>query len=162
MTRSATPARAWLGGTMLLVAGALSSCTSDEPGRQAETAVAPSTTSSPFTVDAPQGFEVVDAGVGTEAPDWGLDCCGTQEPFTVLSPDGSMSGPGVVVVSTTGFGEYQGQLDQAGAGYFDEITRPSRSTATRPASRLACPATVPARSGRPIWSSPSTRTWRCG
>lgn len=121
-TRAATRMWACLGLTGLLTAGALVACSSDEPARQAETVVAPTTASSPFTLDAPGNLEVVDAGVGTEAPDWGLDCCGTQEPFTVLSPDGSMSGSGVVIVSTTGFAEYQGQLDQTSAGYFNEIT----------------------------------------
>lgn len=95
----------------------------DGSGNEAPAASSPtqqgSVQSSPFRVGAvPEGYDVVTAGVGTqEGPIWGEDCCGTQEPFTVLSPDGSAGHPESVIVSTTGFAGYQGELGQASPGY---------------------------------------------
>lgn len=68
----------------------------------------------PFTVDAvPAGWRPVIAGRGTREQDWGLDCCGTTEPYTVLEGPGGTT----ATVSVTGFAGYQGGLHQAAAGY---------------------------------------------
>jgi hypothetical protein len=80
--------------------------------------VAPSESSSPFTVGrVPERYEVVAVGEGDLQGSWGEDCCGTDEPFVVLSPDGTPGHPGVVVVAATGYAGYQGGLNQAGRGY---------------------------------------------
>lgn len=80
--------------------------------------VAPSESSSPFTVGGvPERYEVVAVGEGDLQGTWGEDCCGTDEPFVVLSPDGTPDHPEVVVVAATGYAGYQGGLDQAGLGY---------------------------------------------
>jgi hypothetical protein len=89
-------------------------CGSEE---QPGTAGADRSTSSPFTVGpVPAGYRQVTAGTGTATPLWGEDSGGTDEPYTVLSPDGTITSPDVVVVSTTGFEGYQGGLGQASAG----------------------------------------------
>ncbi len=70
--------------------------------------------SSGFTVGAaPAGYRATVAGRGSWEQDWGQDSGGTQEPYTVLSRDGSTDGDDVVVVSTTGFEGLQGGLDGA-------------------------------------------------
>lgn len=80
--------------------------------------VAPSGSSSPFTVGGvPERYEVVAVGEGDLQGTWGEDCCGTDEPFVVLSPDGTPDHPEVVVVAATGYAGYQGGLNQAGLGY---------------------------------------------
>lgn len=76
-----------------------------------------------FTVkDVPERFDAVAAPSGAGEQDWGLDCCGTDEPVTVLSPSGRSDDPDVVVVSAVGFhsgGERgtEGGLHQSSAGY---------------------------------------------
>lgn len=76
--------------------------------------------STPFRVAAiPAGFELVAAGTGTQGQEWGVDESGTDEPFTVLSPDADPKSDRRVVVSVTGFRGYQGGLGQASQGYFD-------------------------------------------
>lgn len=76
--------------------------------------------STPFRVGAvPAGFELVAAGTGTQGQEWGVDESGTDEPFTVLAPDGDPESDRRVVVSVTGFRGYQGGLGQASQGYFD-------------------------------------------
>ena len=78
----------------------------------------------PFTVGrVPDGYEPVAAAPGAGEQEWGLDCCGTQEPATVLSPSGRSDDPGVVVVSAVGFYAevergMEGGLHQSSAGYF--------------------------------------------
>lgn len=108
---------------------------SQEPS-DTPTVDAPST---PFTVGpAPEGYALVSAGEGTVAQEWGSDSFGTDEPFTVLAPEGAADGTAddgstgdgssaavdpdvvdpdaVVLVSVTGFEGYQGGLDQAVGG----------------------------------------------
>ncbi|MEJ7584530.1 MAG: hypothetical protein WKF43_10705 [Acidimicrobiales bacterium] len=66
----------------------------------------------------PAGYELVTAGRGTELQEWGEDCCGTAEPFTVLAPPGEgTESAEAIVVSVTGFAGYEGGLDQASSGY---------------------------------------------
>lgn len=65
-----------------------------------------STESSPFTVGpVPEGYVPLVAGVGTGVPAWGQDCCGTDEPLTVLSPDGTVDHPDAVLVTATAWEE---------------------------------------------------------
>jgi len=74
-----------------------------------------STTSSPFTVEAPNGYELAVAGTGTYELEWGGgDAVGNDEPLTVLAPPGKSSdSPEAVFVSTTGFENYEGGLEEA-------------------------------------------------
>jgi hypothetical protein len=59
-------------------------------------------------------LELVAAGTGGRASPWGSDANGTDEPFTVLAPEGAAAtDPRVVVVSSTGFAGYEGGLSQA-------------------------------------------------
>lgn len=106
----------------LLVAGVLvlAGCgsTAASPSGDDSAGPTPSTTTDvdahPFTVDGvPAGWEPVIAGRGTREQDWGLDCCGTTEPYTVLEGPGGTT----ATVSVTGFADYQGGLHQAAAGY---------------------------------------------
>lgn len=103
----------------VLVAGA---CGSDEGAdrTQAPPTTAPdprSDESHPFTVAAPpEGYVARSAGLGAQEPGWGEDSFGTDEPYLVLSPDGTPDHPDVVVVALTGYLGYQGGLDQAGSG----------------------------------------------
>lgn len=103
---------------LVVVVGCTDGSGSEAPSASSPTEQGP-VQSSPFRVGAvPKGYDVVTAGVGTqEGPIWGEDCCGTQEPFTVLSPDGSAGHPESVIVSTTGFAGYEGELGQASEGY---------------------------------------------
>jgi len=74
--------------------------------------------SEPFAVgEVPEGYEPVAAGVGSSFQEWGSDTGGTDEPFTVLAPEGSTDPDERVIVATTGFEGYQGELHQALAGY---------------------------------------------
>ncbi|CAN5748435.1 hypothetical protein BH24ACT4_BH24ACT4_07390 [soil metagenome] len=104
----------------LIVIVALAACGSDpettsaggddrgDPGPES------TTESSPFSVGpAPKGYRLETAGIGTAEPTWGQDCCGTDEPYTVLSPDGAATGDEVVVVALTGYADQQGGLDQS-------------------------------------------------
>ena len=105
----------------VLVAGA---CGSDE-GADRTQAPPPTTApdprsdeSHPFTVDAPpDGYVARSAGTGAQEPGWGEDSFGTDEPYLVLSPDGTPDHPDVIVVALTGYLGYQGLLDQASAAY---------------------------------------------
>lgn len=143
-----------------LLAAGLASCTSDGRDDRPNAMSPPSEVSSPFTVGPlPRGFDLVLAGTGATPQVWGQDCCGSAEPFTVLLPSGdrpvewsqgdvtvearSPEGPdlphGLVVVSTTGFVDYQGGLDQAGRGSYEEPVdasdlddRPARYRAAGP------------------------------
>jgi hypothetical protein len=82
-----------------------------------EDATSGSSGSSGFEVGpVPAGYRAVAAGVGSATPLWGADSGGTDEPFTVLSPDGTVDGPDAVIVSITGFEGYQGGLGQAARG----------------------------------------------
>ncbi|HMJ74903.1 MAG TPA: hypothetical protein VK507_02970 [Iamia sp.] len=77
-----------------------------------------SAASSPFTVGTvPDGFVARSAGMGTQEPVWGEDSFGTDQPYLVLSPDGTPEHPDVVVVALTGYQGYQGGLDQASGSY---------------------------------------------
>ena len=74
--------------------------------------------STPFTVgEVPEGYEPVVAGVGKSLQEWGSDSVGTDEPFTVLAPEGSTDPDERVLVSTTGFEGYQGKLHQTLYGH---------------------------------------------
>lgn len=77
-------------------------------------------TSVPFSIEAPEGFDLVTAGRGNAEHIWGWDCCGTEEPYTVLAPNGSIDGGGVVIVSTTGFASQEGGLAQSNRGYIQD------------------------------------------
>ena len=80
--------------------------------------VEPSTVSSPFDArDIPSGYKFLVAGQGDQFQNWSSDTSGTDEPFTVLSPDGKAASPSVVVVSVLGYSGYEGLLDQASLGY---------------------------------------------
>lgn len=69
--------------------------------------------SHPFAVGlVPRGFRPVSAGSGNKRQAWGDDSFGTDEPFTVLRGDGDS----VMVVSTTGFEGYQGNLGSGVGG----------------------------------------------
>lgn len=85
----------------------------------------------------PDRYRPVAAGIGTQTPLWGQDSGGTDEPYTVLSPDGTITNPDVVVVSLTGFEGYQGQLSQASAGpregELEELTVDGEEALYRPA-----------------------------
>lgn len=104
---------------VLLVAGA--ACGSDPDGAASDespTGPDPSTASSPFTVGPPpDGYRLVAAGRGTGVQEWGSDSFGSDEPYTVLSPDGTATSDDVVVVALTGYDGYQGGLAQASTGY---------------------------------------------
>lgn len=96
-----------------LVAGAC--VDSDDP---VDTGIEASSESSPFTVSHElDGLSPVTAGRGTQLPDWGSDSAGTDEPFTVVSPDGTATQDEAVVVSITGFEGRQGRLAQASRSY---------------------------------------------
>jgi hypothetical protein len=70
--------------------------------------------SSPFLVDAPDGYELVHAGRGAQTPEWGDDDAGSQGGFTVLSIVAEPEEPGdLTVVEATGYEGYQGGLAQA-------------------------------------------------
>lgn len=98
---------------LVVVAGCGSDPGPTSPG-DATSDGGPSAGSSPFTVDdPPDRFAVATAGTGTAEPIWGQDCCGSDEPYTVLSPDGAADGDDVVVVALTGYAAYQGGIDQA-------------------------------------------------
>jgi hypothetical protein len=93
----------------------VTTATADEPG--------PILTS-PFLVeDVPEGFRLEVAGRGTTSQAWGGDSYGSDEPFTVLAPPGAdPGGDEAVVVSVTGYEDYEGGLDQASAGYLADST----------------------------------------
>ncbi|HKY14395.1 MAG TPA: hypothetical protein VJM33_05685 [Microthrixaceae bacterium] len=79
-----------------------------------------STEASPFVVEnPPKGMTLKTAGAAETRQSWGDDTMGTDEPTTVLVPDG-VSHPtadDAVVVSVTGFEGYQGGLNQASRCY---------------------------------------------
>lgn len=113
----------WLrvvGGTAA-VAVALSACGSGgsdaaEPTDPPETTVpSGSATSSPFDVDVPDGYELVNAGVGRMRQGWGEDCCGSDEPYTILERTGEDGGP--VRVSIAGYEDTEGGFVQTVNGY---------------------------------------------
>ncbi len=89
--------------TALCIAASLactSACT-DKPEPEARRR--PSTERHEFTVGrVPAGYVGVMAGEGTTGPAWGSDD-GADEPFTVLTEDGTPTGEGVVVVSFAGY-----------------------------------------------------------
>ncbi|MGH9209122.1 MAG: hypothetical protein ACRD2C_00400 [Acidimicrobiales bacterium] len=91
-------------------------------GRGTDDPAGTTTESSPFTVaHEPEGFRLVQAGLGTISQTWSSDSFGDDEPITLLAPPGAdPDGPDVVRVSLTGFEGFQGGLDQASAGYLDE------------------------------------------
>lgn len=142
--------RCWVAGA--LAAALLVGCGADERSAVADpptdTTDAPAQAhddrpSPPFTVDAvPEGFVLRAVGEGTGTQGWGEDCCGSDEPYTVLSPDGTGADPdAVVVVSVTGFEGYEGGLDQASGGYTrDDLEsdavdgRPARFIGAQPAT----------------------------
>ena len=77
----------------------------------------PASVAAPFAVHLPDGYSGLRAGRGTQKQLWGDDSWPTEEPFTVLAPNGSEPDfDDLTVVSTTGFAGYQGQLSQASAG----------------------------------------------
>ncbi|QYG91041.1 hypothetical protein HC251_00395 [Iamia sp. SCSIO 61187] len=83
--------------------------------------VPPSERSSPFTVGpVPERYQLVAIGAGDTEGVWGWDCCGTDEPYVVLSPDGTPDHPARVIVAATGYSGYEGGLEQAAAGYTGE------------------------------------------
>lgn len=98
----------------------LAGCSRDE-GADGDTVVL-SRVSSGFSVgEVPDGYRAVAAGRGTAMQAWGSDSEYTEEPFTVLAPDGSKGTAGAVVVSATGFAGYEGGLAQAGWGYWRDV-----------------------------------------
>lgn len=118
--------QALLARAMVVTLIGLAACSGGGTGPAADEGTPPSgsgersSASSPFTFDealVPDGFTAVAAGRGEHRPDWSEDCCGSDEPYVVLSPDGTPDHPDVVVVSITGYQGYQGGLDQASVGY---------------------------------------------
>ncbi|MFZ6004855.1 MAG: hypothetical protein ACOYXM_13090 [Actinomycetota bacterium] len=100
---------------------AIVACSSDS--REPALTDTRSAMSSPFSaVAVPADYTPVAAGIGTAVGEWGEDSTGTVEPYTVLSPDGRVTGPDVVFVSITGFEGYQGGLGQASRGYLSGST----------------------------------------
>lgn len=67
----------------------------------------------------PPGYRLVTAGEGNIEQNWGSDSFGTDEPFTVLTRDDD-----VIVVSSTGYAEYQGGLEQASRSYLGDRGTP--------------------------------------
>lgn len=126
----------------VLALAALVACTDDGDAGATSSELPPPTSvpapdpSSPFAVAAPPpGFDLVSAGVGASAPDWGEDSFGTTQPVTVLAPGGDVTDPGIVVVSVTGYIGYQGGLDQAAGASNDDDLR-SVEVGGRPARFL--------------------------
>lgn len=110
--------------TLLPVLVMVGACTADEPGTEGDGGDGQdlSVESSPFTVGpVPDGYQAVTAGRGMTGPSWGSDIGGTDEPFTVASPDGTVSGDDVVVVALTGFAGQQGGLAQSSTGYWQDV-----------------------------------------
>lgn len=106
---------------LLAVLSTVIACGSDDPesigSTDGQEAVG-STEASPFSVGyVPDGYHPIQAGRGEIEGDWGQDCCGTDEPYTVLTLDGAPDGAGPVVVSVTGYEGYQGGLFQASGAY---------------------------------------------
>lgn len=103
------------------IVGVVTSC--GDEGQRGATRDTPLTTvgsdaPSPFAVDAlPPGFVLEAAGQGTSPLAWGTDEFGSDEPLSVLTAIGHVDGPDTVLVSTTGYAGYQGQLAQASAGH---------------------------------------------
>jgi hypothetical protein len=92
----------------------------DDPGNLAD--VERSRESSPFAVGRePDGYRLVQAGIGTYAQTWPSDGFG-DEPVTVLAPPGeSADSRDAVRISVTGFEGHQGGLAQASYGYPDHV-----------------------------------------
>ncbi|MCB0970552.1 MAG: hypothetical protein KDA97_03395 [Acidimicrobiales bacterium] len=82
--------------------------------------------STPFLVGAPPGgLEAVAIGTGQLTQAWDDDSVGDDEPSTVLAPDGDPTHQDAIVVSTSGYGGYQGGLDQASPGYLQGSLEPT-------------------------------------
>jgi hypothetical protein len=96
----------------------------------------------PFVAGPPPDgpdFELIAAGEGGLHIPWGDDDNGTDEPFTVLAPPGAdATDPRIVVVSATGFADYQGGFEQASASTEDTprtLTVDGRDAIYAPARR---------------------------
>ncbi len=100
----------------ILVTATLSrvaACTSGEDGgARSQAAAHPSV---PFAVaSVPAGSERQTAEYGRQLDPWGDDTYATAEPFTVLARRGrDATDPEAIVVSVTGFPNYEGGLGQA-------------------------------------------------
>jgi hypothetical protein len=100
----------------------------------------------PFVAGPPPGdleLELIAAGEGGLHIPWGSDDNGTDEPFTVLAPPGAdATDPRAIVVSQTGFADYQGGFSQAAGGTDEEtreLTVDGRDAIYAPARRGAGP-----------------------
>ena len=118
---------AWVVAGALAVAVAACSGGDDEatppPAPSAEDRADRST---PFLVGAPPGgLEAVAIGTGQLTQAWDDDSVGDDEPSTVLAPDGDPTHQDAIVVSTSGYGGYQGGLDQASPGYLQGSLEPT-------------------------------------
>jgi hypothetical protein len=92
----------------------------DDPGSLADVEL--SRESSPFAVGRePDGYRLVQAGIGTYGQMWPSDGFG-DEPVTVLAPPGEgADSRDAVWISVTGFEGHQGGLAQASYGYPDHV-----------------------------------------
>lgn len=89
------------------------------------TVPAGSAASSPFSVDLPEGYELVNAGVGQMRQGWGEDCCGSDEPYTILERTDVAGGP--VRVSIAGYEDTEGGFVQTVNGYGHDDLRGERA-----------------------------------
>ncbi|MCB1027470.1 MAG: hypothetical protein KDB24_06875 [Microthrixaceae bacterium] len=85
-----------------------SGCSGDAAGDAAD-GPAPGRTAF-FTVDVPESWRLIAAGTGNIEQMWGWDCCGSDEPFTLVEAD---EGERHLFVSIAGLEELQGGLFQA-------------------------------------------------
>ncbi|WP_421119088.1 hypothetical protein ACE2AJ_17245 [Aquihabitans daechungensis] len=115
--------RRWRGTAAVLASMVLVGACSSDGGREGSqqqsrpepTVPSGSSDSSPFAVRMPEGYELVTAGVGRQRQTWGEDCCGTDEPYTVLERSEGDGGP--VRVSIAGYEDTQGGFFQTMNGY---------------------------------------------
>lgn len=79
-----------------------------------------SVVSSPFTVGpVPDGFNLVAVGTGTRRQGWGEDCCGTDQPYTVLERADRRGG--AVRVAIAGYENSEGGFGEVSSGYVSEV-----------------------------------------
>lgn len=105
----------------MVAALVLASCSSGSGGGGGETGMTTSTvpagsaSSSPFSVTVPPAYELLAAGTGSARQGWGEDCCGSDEPYTMLE---RTDGEGEAVrVSIAGYEDMQGGFSQLSNGY---------------------------------------------